>query len=87
MLPCFTPSALLLDVNCCNCSHYRSDGGNSCKQEAVTLLEYSLNAVTEGIDAIATTRVVIRGDSNHTSRRALTGQEVQRTFRYVLLIK
>ena len=56
-------------------------------QEAVTLLEYSLNAVTEGIDAIATTRVVIRGDSNHTSRRALTGQEVQRTFRYVLLIK
>ena len=54
-------------------------------QEPVTLLEYSLNAVTEGIDAIATTRVVIRGDCSHTSKHALTGQEVQRTFRYVLL--
>ncbi|KAL7177003.1 hypothetical protein ACSBR2_030354 [Camellia fascicularis] len=32
----------------------------------VTLLEYSMNAVTEGIDAIATTRVLIRGDNNHT---------------------
>jgi 2-isopropylmalate synthase len=42
-----------------------------------------MNAVTEGIDAIATTRVVIRGDSNQTSTHALTGESVQRTFRYV----
>ncbi|KAL7177013.1 hypothetical protein ACSBR2_030363 [Camellia fascicularis] len=36
----------------------------------VTLLEYSMNAVTEGIDAIATTRVLICGDNNHTSTNA-----------------
>jgi 2-isopropylmalate synthase len=42
-----------------------------------------MNAVTEGIDAIATTRVVIRGDSNQTSTHALTGESVQRTFMYV----
>ncbi|XP_028103732.1 2-isopropylmalate synthase A-like [Camellia sinensis] len=36
----------------------------------VTLLEYSMNAVTEGIDAIATTQVLIRGDNNHTSTKA-----------------
>ena len=51
-------------------------------QEPATLLEYSMNAVTEGIDAIATTRVVIRGDNSHTSTHALTGETVQRTFRY-----
>ncbi|KAK2405713.1 putative 2-isopropylmalate synthase [Trifolium repens] len=49
-------------------------------KEPATLLEYSMNAVTEGIDAIATTRVVIRGDSNQTSTHALTGESVQRTF-------
>lgn len=41
-----------------------------------------MNAVTEGIDAIATTRVVIRGDQKHKSTHALTGERVQRTFRY-----
>lgn len=41
-----------------------------------------MNAVTEGIDAIATTRVVIRGEKNHTSTHALTGETVHRTFRY-----
>lgn len=46
----------------------------------VTLLEYSLTAVTEGIDAIATTRVLIRGDENLTSTHALTGETVKRTF-------
>ncbi|KAK6915145.1 2-isopropylmalate synthase LeuA, allosteric (dimerization) domain [Dillenia turbinata] len=45
----------------------------------VTLLEYSMSAVTEGIDAIATTRVLIREDDNHTSH-ALTGETVYRTF-------
>lgn len=45
----------------------------------VILLEYSLNAVTEGIDAIATTRVLIRGDSQ-TATQALTGEAMSRTF-------
>nr|XP_029145100.1 2-isopropylmalate synthase 2, chloroplastic isoform X1 [Arachis hypogaea] len=49
-------------------------------KEPVTLLEYSMNAVTEGIDAIATTRVVIIGDKSRTSTHALTGETVHRTF-------
>ena len=53
-------------------------------QEQVTLLEYGLNAVTEGIDAIATTRVLIRGNKSHTSTNAMTGETVHRTFRYIL---
>lgn len=40
-----------------------------------------MNAVTEGIDAIATTRVLVRGNNNYTSTNAITGEEVQRTFR------
>ncbi|XP_057855193.2 2-isopropylmalate synthase 2, chloroplastic isoform X2 [Cryptomeria japonica] len=46
----------------------------------VTLLEYSLNAVTEGIDALASTRVVIRAQQGHSSTHALTGATIQRTF-------
>ncbi|XP_057970530.1 2-isopropylmalate synthase A-like isoform X1 [Malania oleifera] len=46
----------------------------------VTLLEYSMSAVTEGIDAIATTRVLIRGEENHTATHALTGETIHRTF-------
>ncbi|KAL3835052.1 hypothetical protein ACJIZ3_009788 [Penstemon smallii] len=46
----------------------------------VTLLEYSMNAVTEGIDAIATTRVLIRGEDNITATHALTGETVNRSF-------
>ncbi|KAL5140407.1 2-isopropylmalate synthase 2, chloroplastic [Glycine soja] len=55
---------------------------NYCFQEQVTLLEYSMNAVTEGIDAIATTRVVIRGESETSTitTHALTGETVIRTF-------
>lgn len=49
-------------------------------KEPVTLLEYSMIAVTEGIDAIATTRVLIRGDNNYSSTSAVTGEVVQRTF-------
>ncbi|KAJ9701370.1 hypothetical protein PVL29_006636 [Vitis rotundifolia] len=49
-------------------------------KEQVTLLEYGLNAVTEGIDAIATTRVLIRGEKNHTLTNDLTGETVHRTF-------
>jgi len=51
-------------------------------QEPVTLLEYSMIAVTEGIDAIATTRVVIRGENQHAPTHALTDEPFQRTFRY-----
>ncbi|TQE02271.1 hypothetical protein C1H46_012142 [Malus baccata] len=39
-----------------------------------------MNAVTEGIDAIATTRVVIRLENSHTVTHAQTGESVQRTF-------
>ncbi|KAF8402257.1 hypothetical protein HHK36_013209 [Tetracentron sinense] len=46
----------------------------------VTLLEYSMNSVTEGIDAIASTRVVIRGENSYTSTHAITGDRVYRTF-------
>lgn len=41
-----------------------------------------MNAVTEGIDAIATTRVLIRGDRIPKSTNAQTGETVHRTFRY-----
>ncbi|KAG5530921.1 hypothetical protein RHGRI_025760 [Rhododendron griersonianum] len=49
----------------------------------VTLLEYSMNAVTEGIDALATTRVLIRGENNHISTRSSgqSGEILHRTFR------
>ena len=40
-----------------------------------------MNAVTEGIDAIATTRVLVRGNNTYTSTNAITGEEVLRTFR------
>ncbi|KAL0432938.1 UNVERIFIED_CONTAM: 2-isopropylmalate synthase A [Sesamum latifolium] len=46
----------------------------------VTLVEYSMNAVTEGIDAIASTRVLIRGEDSVTSTHAPTGETVKRTF-------
>ncbi|GAB2294102.1 hypothetical protein Dimus_028321 [Dionaea muscipula] len=46
----------------------------------VTLLEYSMVAVTEGIDAIATTKVLLRGDDSFASTHALTGESVKRTF-------
>ncbi|GAY36159.1 hypothetical protein CUMW_279300 [Citrus unshiu] len=49
-------------------------------KEPATLLEYSMNAVTEGIDAIATTRVLIRGEKSQLSTHASTGETVQRTF-------
>ncbi|KFK41842.1 hypothetical protein AALP_AA2G178400 [Arabis alpina] len=49
-------------------------------KEPTTLLEYSMNGVTEGIDAITTTRVLIRGDNNYSSTNAVTGESVQRTF-------
>ncbi|XP_020594693.1 2-isopropylmalate synthase B-like [Phalaenopsis equestris] len=44
-------------------------------------MEYSLTSVTEGIDAVATTRVLIRPDHNgHTATHALTGESLRRNF-------
>lgn len=45
-----------------------------------------MNAVTEGIDAIATTRVLIRGENGHITTHALTGDAIHRTFRYKLIV-
>ncbi|KAL8479613.1 hypothetical protein ACS0TY_026491 [Phlomoides rotata] len=45
----------------------------------VTLLEYTMSAVNEGIDAIARTRVLIRGEDNVTTH-AVTGEPVNRAF-------
>ncbi|CAN1269911.1 2-isopropylmalate synthase 2, chloroplastic, partial [Linum perenne] len=49
-------------------------------EEDAELLEYSMNGVTEGIDAIATTRVVIRGEKKHTPTRAMTDEPFETTF-------
>lgn len=55
-------------------------------QEQVTLLEYAMNAVTEGIDAMAHTRVVIRGEHPPSATHPQTGKLVQRSCRSVFLI-
>ncbi|KDP42866.1 hypothetical protein JCGZ_23808 [Jatropha curcas] len=47
-------------------------------KEPVELLEYSMTAVTGGIDAIATTRVLICGDNHKID--AITGEPSRRTF-------
>jgi len=49
----------------------------------VTLIEYSMSGVTEGIDAIATTRVLIRAEPGVTSTHS-SGETVNRMFRSVL---
>lgn len=49
-------------------------------KEPVMLLELSVNAITEGIDAMATTRVLIRGENQHAPTHALTDEPVKRTF-------
>ncbi|XP_009604558.1 2-isopropylmalate synthase A isoform X1 [Nicotiana tabacum] len=46
----------------------------------ITLLEYSMNAVTEGIDAIASTRVLIRGEDDHAITNGSIGPTLHRTF-------
>lgn len=46
----------------------------------VTLVEYSMSAVTEGIDAIASTRVLIRAVDAATATHAYTGESVNRAF-------
>lgn len=46
----------------------------------VSLLEYSMTGVTGGIDAIASTRVLICEENYHATTNAYTGQAVQRKF-------
>ncbi|KAJ9558868.1 hypothetical protein OSB04_013482 [Centaurea solstitialis] len=46
----------------------------------VKLLEYSMSAVTAGIDAIASTRVLVSGENNPLATHASTGEKVVRTF-------
>ncbi|KAF2909456.1 hypothetical protein DAI22_11g027000 [Oryza sativa Japonica Group] len=48
-------------------------------QIPTVLREYSMTSVTEGIDAIATTRVVVTGDVSD-SKHALTGHSFSRAF-------
>ncbi|KAF5822958.1 putative 2-isopropylmalate synthase [Helianthus annuus] len=45
----------------------------------VKLLEYSMSAVTGGIDAIASTRVVIAAENDHTTTHA-SGEKITRTY-------
>ncbi|XP_076917456.1 2-isopropylmalate synthase A-like [Bidens hawaiensis] len=45
----------------------------------VKLLEYSMTAVTAGIDAIASTRVVISAEDDHTTTHA-SGEQIARTY-------
>ncbi|KAL8204668.1 hypothetical protein R6Q57_010291 [Mikania cordata] len=45
----------------------------------VKLLEYSMSAVTSGIDAIASTRVLIAAENDHTTTHA-TGEKIARTY-------
>ncbi|XP_066355837.1 2-isopropylmalate synthase A-like [Miscanthus floridulus] len=44
------------------------------------LREYSMTSVTEGIDAIATTRVVVTGDVSINAKHALTSRSFNRSF-------
>lgn len=53
---------------------------DSIVKEPAVLLEYSMSAVTEGIDAIATTRVLIRGENSEATTLAYSGEKVLRTF-------
>ncbi|EXB68695.1 2-isopropylmalate synthase 1 [Morus notabilis] len=44
------------------------------------IVKYSMNAVTKGIDAISTTRVLIQGENACSPTHASTGKPVSRTF-------
>eukprot|EP00897_Mesotaenium_endlicherianum_P000415 jgi/Mesen1/10374/ME000080S09756 len=44
------------------------------------LQEYSMNAVTEGIDALAHTRVIVKGDGGQTTTQHAQSGPVQRSF-------
>ncbi|XP_027920068.1 probable 2-isopropylmalate synthase isoform X2 [Vigna unguiculata] len=49
-------------------------------KEAVKVLEYSLNTVTEGTDAIATVHVVLRKENMHSDTSTLNGNIINSTF-------
>ncbi|XP_062182643.1 2-isopropylmalate synthase A-like [Phragmites australis] len=49
-------------------------------QIPTVLREYSMTSVTEGIDAIATTRVAVTGDVSNNTKHALTGHSFNRSF-------
>jgi len=51
-------------------------------QEAVKVLEYSLNTIRGGTDAIATIHVVIGKESRLSPTSNLNGNIVYPTFRY-----
>jgi len=51
-------------------------------QEAVKVIEYSLDTVTGGTDAIATIHVVIGKENVHSPTSTLNGNTVYPTFRY-----
>ncbi|KAJ1689070.1 hypothetical protein LUZ63_013225 [Rhynchospora breviuscula] len=53
---------------------------DSIVQVPTVLKEYSMNSVTEGIDAIATTRVVIGGDPSITPKHTSNRETFNRTF-------
>ncbi|OIT33798.1 2-isopropylmalate synthase b [Nicotiana attenuata] len=48
-------------------------------QVPVTLVEYSVNSITERIDSIASTKVLVRGDDDYASFNTSNGQTVNRT--------
>ncbi|KAG0482909.1 hypothetical protein HPP92_010993 [Vanilla planifolia] len=61
--------------------HAAYEAVNTIVQVPVTLLEYSLNSVTEGIDTIATTQMLLSGDGEGIkTTNALTRETLQRTF-------
>lgn len=51
-------------------------------QEGVKVVEYSLNTVTEGTDAIATVHVVVRKENMNSHTCTLNGNIISPTFRY-----
>ncbi|KAL6608155.1 hypothetical protein ACP70R_041218 [Stipagrostis hirtigluma subsp. patula] len=53
---------------------------NQIVQIPTVLQEYSMTPVTEGIDAIATTRLVITGDVSNNTKHALNGHSFVRAF-------
>ncbi|OIT21251.1 2-isopropylmalate synthase b, partial [Nicotiana attenuata] len=45
----------------------------------VTLVEYSVNSITERIDSIASTKVLVRGNDDYASFNTSNGRTVNRT--------
>lgn len=56
-------------------------------QVPVTLVEYSVNAITKRINSTASTRVLVRGNDDYASFNTSNGQTVNRTVRYEIYMK